>query len=156
MKAQPCLAFSLQIFINNEWHDAISKKTFPTINPATGEVICQVAEGDKVNVGMRWVCSPWEQVQRGCRGRHHPLSHLGSSVFAAVSDLCKYHSKCCLCTCLTTAFNKKKWWGIKSCNHHLPYARPFLESVAELKWCLSAILAFSYRLETCVCSPREE
>uniref|UniRef100_A0A803VBP5 aldehyde dehydrogenase (NAD(+)) n=1 Tax=Ficedula albicollis TaxID=59894 RepID=A0A803VBP5_FICAL len=43
----PCLAFSLQIFINNEWHDAVSKKTFPTINPATGEVICQVAEGDK-------------------------------------------------------------------------------------------------------------
>lgn len=74
--------FPLQIFINNEWHDAISKKTFPTINPATGEVICQVAEGDKVNaVGMGWVCSPWEQVQRGCRGRHHPMSHLDSSVF---------------------------------------------------------------------------
>lgn len=38
-----------QLFINNEWHDAVSKKTFPTINPATGEVICQVAEGDKVS-----------------------------------------------------------------------------------------------------------
>lgn len=37
-----------QVFINNEWRDAVSKKTFPTINPATGEVICQVAEGDKV------------------------------------------------------------------------------------------------------------
>uniref|UniRef100_G1QGJ8 aldehyde dehydrogenase (NAD(+)) n=1 Tax=Nomascus leucogenys TaxID=61853 RepID=G1QGJ8_NOMLE len=35
------------IFINNEWHDAISRKTFPTVNPSTGEVICQVAEGDK-------------------------------------------------------------------------------------------------------------
>lgn len=45
-----CLFLSLQIFINNEWHDAESKKTFPTINPATGEVICQVAEGDKVGV----------------------------------------------------------------------------------------------------------
>lgn len=137
-KAQPCLAFSLQIFINNEWHDAVSKKTFPSINPATGEVICQVAEGDKVNVvGMRWVCFPWEQVQRGCRGRHHPTSHLGSSMramFAAVSDLCRYH--------------------IKSCNHPLPYARPSWEPVAELRWCFPTILGFSYSLETCVCVPQ--
>ncbi|KAJ1093039.1 hypothetical protein NDU88_006148 [Pleurodeles waltl] len=39
-----------KLFINNEWHDAVSKKTFPTINPSTGEVICQVAEGDKADV----------------------------------------------------------------------------------------------------------
>uniref|UniRef100_A0A8C1Y7V2 aldehyde dehydrogenase (NAD(+)) n=1 Tax=Cyprinus carpio TaxID=7962 RepID=A0A8C1Y7V2_CYPCA len=39
-----------KIFINNEWHDAVSKKTFPTINPATAEVICQVAEGEKADV----------------------------------------------------------------------------------------------------------
>ncbi|ELK14346.1 Aldehyde dehydrogenase, mitochondrial, partial [Pteropus alecto] len=42
--------FYNQIFINNEWHDAVSKKTFPTVNPSTGEVICQVAEGDKEDV----------------------------------------------------------------------------------------------------------
>ncbi|KAF3840205.1 hypothetical protein F7725_018922 [Dissostichus mawsoni] len=35
-----------KLFINNQWHDAVSGKTFPTINPATGEVICQVAEAD--------------------------------------------------------------------------------------------------------------
>lgn len=38
-----------QLFINNQWVDAASGKTFPTINPATGEVICQVAEADRVN-----------------------------------------------------------------------------------------------------------
>lgn len=37
-----------QLFINNQWQDAESGKTFPTINPATGEVICQVAEADEV------------------------------------------------------------------------------------------------------------
>lgn len=37
-----------QLFINNEWHDAVSGKSFPTINPSTGEVICQVAEADEV------------------------------------------------------------------------------------------------------------
>ena len=39
-----------KIFIKNEWHDALSGKTFPTINPATGEKICDVAEGDKADV----------------------------------------------------------------------------------------------------------
>jgi len=39
-----------KLFINNEWVDSVSGKTFPTINPATGEVICQVQEGDKADV----------------------------------------------------------------------------------------------------------
>ena len=34
-----------QLFINNQFVDAVSKKTFPTIDPATEEIICQVAEG---------------------------------------------------------------------------------------------------------------
>ncbi|CAH3193891.1 unnamed protein product, partial [Porites evermanni] len=37
-----------QVFINNRFVDSVSGKTFPTINPATGEKICEVAEGDKV------------------------------------------------------------------------------------------------------------
>ena len=44
--------FYLQLFINNEWVDAVSGKTFPTINPCTEEKICDIAEGDKV--GMKW------------------------------------------------------------------------------------------------------
>jgi len=39
-----------KIFINNEWVDSVSGKSFPTINPATGAVICQVQEGDKADV----------------------------------------------------------------------------------------------------------
>ena len=38
----------LQVFINNEFKDAVSGKVFPTVDPSTGEVICHVAEGDKV------------------------------------------------------------------------------------------------------------
>ncbi len=41
---------STKLLINNEWVDAESGKTFPTINPATGEVITQIAEGDKADV----------------------------------------------------------------------------------------------------------
>ena len=39
-----------QCFINGQWVDAASGKTFDTINPATEEVICQVAEGDEADV----------------------------------------------------------------------------------------------------------
>ncbi|CAG5119071.1 unnamed protein product [Candidula unifasciata] len=39
-----------KIFINNQFVDALSGKTFKTINPTTEEVICEVAEGDKADV----------------------------------------------------------------------------------------------------------
>nr|XP_035932511.1 aldehyde dehydrogenase, mitochondrial isoform X2 [Halichoerus grypus] len=69
--------FYNQIFINNEWHDAVSKKTFPTINPSTGEVICQVAEGDKEDVDRAvkaaraafQLGSPWRRMDASDRGR---------------------------------------------------------------------------------------
>ncbi|XP_029475043.1 aldehyde dehydrogenase, mitochondrial [Rhinatrema bivittatum] len=65
-----------KIFINNEWHDAISKKTFPTVNPSTGEVICQVAEGDKADVDKAVKAaqeafklgSPWRRMDASDRG----------------------------------------------------------------------------------------
>ena len=41
-------SFVGQLFINNEFVNAVSGKTFSTINPSTNEVICQVQEGDKV------------------------------------------------------------------------------------------------------------
>jgi len=39
-----------QIFINNEWVNSASGKTFPTINPTTGKKICDVQEGDKADI----------------------------------------------------------------------------------------------------------
>src|SRR5499427_2845011 len=39
-----------RLLINNKWADAASGKTFPTINPATGETIAQVAEADAADV----------------------------------------------------------------------------------------------------------
>uniref|UniRef100_A0A8D1GLP4 aldehyde dehydrogenase (NAD(+)) n=1 Tax=Sus scrofa TaxID=9823 RepID=A0A8D1GLP4_PIG len=69
--------FYNQIFINNEWHDAISKKTFPTVNPSTGDVICHVAEGDKEDVDRAveaaraafQLGSPWRRLDASDRGR---------------------------------------------------------------------------------------
>eukprot|EP00698_Gefionella_okellyi_P005743 TRINITY_DN15203_c0_g1_i1.p1 TRINITY_DN15203_c0_g1~~TRINITY_DN15203_c0_g1_i1.p1 ORF type:complete len:490 (+),score=107.77 TRINITY_DN15203_c0_g1_i1:93-1562(+) len=38
------------LLINNQWVPAVSGKTFPSINPSTGQVIVNVAEGDAADV----------------------------------------------------------------------------------------------------------
>uniref|UniRef100_A0A3B4X954 aldehyde dehydrogenase (NAD(+)) n=1 Tax=Seriola lalandi dorsalis TaxID=1841481 RepID=A0A3B4X954_SERLL len=65
-----------KLFINNQWQDATSGKTFPTINPATGEVICQVAEADEADVDKAVKAarnafrlgSPWRRMDASHRG----------------------------------------------------------------------------------------
>ncbi|XP_078028161.1 aldehyde dehydrogenase, mitochondrial-like isoform X2 [Epinephelus lanceolatus] len=65
-----------KLFINNQWQDAVSGKTFPTINPATSEVICQVAEADVADVdkAVKAACdafrlgSPWRRMDASHRG----------------------------------------------------------------------------------------
>src|SRR5213080_4449600 len=39
-----------KMLINGKWVNAASGKTFPTYNPATGEVLSQVAEGDREDI----------------------------------------------------------------------------------------------------------
>ncbi|MBW4675853.1 MAG: aldehyde dehydrogenase family protein [Desmonostoc geniculatum HA4340-LM1] len=39
-----------RLLINNEWVNSISDRRFPTINPATGEIICEVSEADAPDV----------------------------------------------------------------------------------------------------------
>ncbi|KAK2815430.1 hypothetical protein Q5P01_025897 [Channa striata] len=73
--AQPEVHYN-KLFINNQWQDAASGKTFPTINPATGEVICQVAEADKADVDKAVKAardafklgSPWRRMDASHRG----------------------------------------------------------------------------------------
>src|SRR5438132_1917301 len=64
------------LFIGGKWQDSASGKTFPTINPATGEVICQVAEGDKADVDLAvkaarkaFESGPWPKMNASERGR---------------------------------------------------------------------------------------
>jgi aldehyde dehydrogenase (NAD+) len=40
------------LFIGGKWLPSASGKTFATINPATGQEICQVAEGDKADIDL--------------------------------------------------------------------------------------------------------
>ena len=39
-----------KLLINNEWVNSVSNRRFETINPTTGEVICEVSEADAPDV----------------------------------------------------------------------------------------------------------
>jgi phenylacetaldehyde dehydrogenase len=65
-----------QMLINGQWVNAISGKTFPTYNPATGEVLAQVAEGDHADIEQAVKAArkafdhgPWRKMTASERGR---------------------------------------------------------------------------------------
>src|ERR1700759_1430693 len=74
--AKPPKVKDQPLFIGGKWQDSVSGKTFPTTNPATGEVICQVAEGDKADVDLAVKAArkafeegPWPRMSAAERGR---------------------------------------------------------------------------------------
>jgi len=63
-----------QIFINNKFVSSVSGKTFKTVNPSTGEVIAEVAEGDKADIDRAVAAadeafSKWRRVPGENRGK---------------------------------------------------------------------------------------
>ncbi|KAG5674139.1 hypothetical protein PVAND_004124 [Polypedilum vanderplanki] len=66
-----------KLFINNEFVDSISKKTFATINPANGKKIADIAEADKADVDLAVKAaqkafergSEWRNLDASARGR---------------------------------------------------------------------------------------
>src|SRR5271163_1508177 len=64
-----------RLLINNRWVPSESGKTFPTINPSTGEEICQVAEADAADVDKAVTSAraafegPWRKLRASERGR---------------------------------------------------------------------------------------
>jgi aldehyde dehydrogenase (NAD+) len=73
-----------QCFVGGKWLPAASGKTFETINPATEEVITQVAEGDSTDVDLAVDAArealehgPWSKMDARDRGRLlHKLADL--------------------------------------------------------------------------------
>src|SRR5579884_2086868 len=64
------------MFIGGKWVDSVSGKTFATQNPATGDTICQVAEGDKADIDLAVKAArkafeegPWRHMNASERGR---------------------------------------------------------------------------------------
>ena len=84
-----------KILIGGEWRDAVSGKTFQTINPATEEVIAEVAEGDKADIDLAvkaarqaFESGPWATMDARDRGRLiHRLADLIEENFDELSAL---------------------------------------------------------------------
>ena len=65
-----------QLFINGQWVDAASGKTFETPNPATGDTLARVAEGEKEDIDRAVKAArtafddgPWGRITPSERGR---------------------------------------------------------------------------------------
>src|SRR5271165_4384763 len=73
-KAAP--SFQTKLLIDGKFRDSVSGKTFATINPATEEVIAQVAEGEAADIDLAvkaarkaFDCGPWSKMDARDRGR---------------------------------------------------------------------------------------
>src|ERR1700689_4581346 len=73
-----------KLLIDNRWIPSESGRTFATINPSTGEEICQIAEADAPDVEKAvraaraaFEHGPWRKMQASERGRlMHRLADL--------------------------------------------------------------------------------
>jgi aldehyde dehydrogenase (NAD+) len=70
------LPAATKLLINNCWVPSESGKTFATVNPSTGEEICQVAEADAADVDKAVLAAraafeqgPWKKMRASERGR---------------------------------------------------------------------------------------
>src|SRR5262252_4152211 len=65
-----------KMLIGGKWVESVSGKTFETYNPATGEVLAHVAEGDKADIDLAvkaarraFESGPWPDMSPAERGR---------------------------------------------------------------------------------------
>ncbi|TAK96715.1 MAG: aldehyde dehydrogenase family protein [Verrucomicrobia bacterium] len=65
-----------RLLIDGEWRDSVSGSTFETLNPATGETLARVAEGDREDINRAVAAArrafergPWRRLTPSERGR---------------------------------------------------------------------------------------
>jgi aldehyde dehydrogenase (NAD+) len=79
------------MLVGGKWVEAASGKSFPTVNPSTGETICQVAEGDKADIDLavkaarKAMDGPWGRMNASERGRL--MNKLADAVEKNVNEL---------------------------------------------------------------------
>src|ERR1017187_2330149 len=86
-----------RLFIDGQWTDAASGKTFETPNPATGETLARIAEGDAedINRAVRaarraFEEGPWSRMTPSQRGRI--IWRIGDLILEHVDELAQLES----------------------------------------------------------------
>lgn len=124
-----------QLFINNEWCNSASGKTFPTVNPCDGSVICEVQEGDKADIDKAvkaardafQLDSPWRKMDASQRGKLiYKLADLierDTNYLAALETLDNgktFRSACGDMGHVVDVFRYYAGWGDKVCGKTIP------------------------------------
>jgi len=87
------LASGGRLLIGAEWRDAVSGKRFPTVNPATGESIAEISEGDAADIDLAVRAAraafdgPWAKFSAAERGK--VLWRLGDLMLKNLDDLAR-------------------------------------------------------------------
>jgi phenylacetaldehyde dehydrogenase len=96
-KVEEFIAAPRQLFINGQWTDAASGKTFDTPNPATGETLARVAEGDAEDIERAVRAArkafdegPWSRMTPSERGRI--VWKIGDLILEHVDELAQLES----------------------------------------------------------------
>ncbi len=91
------IATPRQLFINGQWSDAASGKTFDTPDPATGETLARVAEGDAEDIDRAVKAArkafeegPWRRMTPSERGRI--VWKIGDLILEHVDELAQLES----------------------------------------------------------------
>ncbi len=93
----PKITSSRPLLIGGHWKQSVSGKTFETINPTTGEVICTVAEGDKDDIDLAVKAAryafdhgPWGRMNPSERGLL--IGKLADAIEANIHELAALES----------------------------------------------------------------
>ena len=86
-----------QLFIDGQWSDSASGKTFDTPNPATGETLASVAEGDAEDINRAVTAArrafdtgPWSRMTPSERGRI--IWRIGDLILEHLDELAQLES----------------------------------------------------------------
>jgi len=86
-----------KMLVGGKWVSSVSGKTFPTIDPTSGETICNVAEGDKADIDLAVKAAreafekgPWSRMNPSERGRL--LHKLADAIEARKDELAALES----------------------------------------------------------------
>jgi phenylacetaldehyde dehydrogenase len=96
-RVEAFIAAPRQLFINGQWVDAASGKTFETPNPATGETLARIAEGDVEDINRAVTAArrafdsgPWSRMSPSERGRI--IWRIGDLILEHVEELAQLES----------------------------------------------------------------
>lgn len=94
---QHFLSVPRKMLIDGKWVEAASGKTFPVYNPATGEIMAQVAEGESEDIHRAVTAArrafdsgPWRKMTPSERGRL--IHHLGDLIEAHCEEFAQLES----------------------------------------------------------------